>query len=439
MSAGKGEKRVTIRINVRRHLYRTSALAASVLLVSTAGCTGTGKQPAPDPGDAVKGPHRVEASAAPGAGAGPETGAGGHRWIALSQRWRVAQADEAPHLYGLGAAGGTVVAIRAKAGAELPDPVEKAEVTGYDAASGRQLWRVSLQWIPEIWPVGADGIVVLATGLEKDGGIENGELVALDAATGAERWRRRVTRPAYPLRKNVPPGVFAGGAFYYADGPDLFALDPATGAERLEHTGKTVRIVAGPVLVADQLAMVVEDDPAKVDLPGTHLFVVKQDFTLAQQYQYPNRPLVDSLSAAGDVLVSWAEDTMYAVDRRTGKQLWSAPVAAGGTPAPPVGGVVPVLSSAAAGPDATIDSVYGLDLLTGKERWRLGPKEGQYRERHLRVADGTLFALGHAIEIIDCASGKVIFTRPANRGGDLAVAAGDRIVTYTGDSITGFE
>jgi hypothetical protein len=82
--------------------------------------------------------------------------------------------------------------------------------------------------------------------------------------------------------------------------------------------------------------------------------------------------------------------------------------------------------------------IAGIDVATGKRVWNIGNKGGDLNDRSLGVADGMLFAFGHGIEIVDPKQGEVTFTRETNQGGGRVVAAGDRIVVYNQDGISGF-
>jgi outer membrane protein assembly factor BamB len=396
----------------------------------------------------VTGSHRVEV-ASPPEPTGPDgplnTGKADHHWVALSKAWAVAQTDDEPHHYGLGTDGSRVFALRAAMAGTYSEPIGEAELTAYDAGSGNQLWRTNLQWIKGTDPISAEGTVVIATGLgDRGSGLQPAEYVGLDAATGTERWRVKVEHPTPELatgRDNenaMYPGVFLDKVFYYADGTTWIGVDAVTGKQVHRSEDKNFRSVAGPIAVADQLGFLAEPTPDNEVPEQQHhriLVILNKDLSFAKEATFPKFLDPDRLAAAGDVLVSWGDGRMWAIDRRTTNELWNTEYPDRTQPTAPVDGVIPRF-----GFQTSQDSATGIDVATGKEVWTLPPKpEGTMGERHLAGVDGTLFALGHDIEIVDPGSGKVSFVYETNRGGGQAVAAGGNIVVYNQDGITGLK
>jgi outer membrane protein assembly factor BamB len=434
---------------ITRHAGRRAtnglAVAAVVALASGCGLIGGGG----DPGDEIEGPHRVPAAAASEASAPrpdgpPSTGvdAASHHWIALSRAWAIERTDEVPHHYGLGTDGSRAFVLRAEMGATFEDPDKEAELMAVDPVSGNKLWEKKLQWVAGTNPVAAEGTVVVATGTGDIGQeVEPAEYVGLDAATGNERWRVKVTSPISSFTEAnreavLSPGVFLDKVFYYVDGGRLAGVDAVTGKELHWVQAKAYRFVAGPVVVADQLTVLGEptvelDEDARLGRSALPVFDKKLKFV--REYLYPKNQEPEMLAVAGDVVV--ASDGYYmmsGVDHRTAKELWTLPDLKADWIGQPIGGVIPVLHG------TNEYEIAGIDAATGKRVWNIGSKGSDLNDRNLGVADGTLFALGHGIEIIDPKQGKVTFTRETNRGGGQVVAAGDRIVVYNQDGISGF-
>jgi outer membrane protein assembly factor BamB len=427
-------------------LYRRAPIGlvvGAVVAVLMTGCgvvervTGGG-----DPGDKVKGPHRVEATGSTPAGP-VNTGAGGHHWVALSKAWIAQRVDDVPHHYGLGTDGSRVFALRAKMGDTSRDQPGEGELAAFDAASGSVLWEKKLRWVPRTDPVGGAGVVVVATGnVSMPGTDEPAEYVAFDAATGDERWRVSVARPnSSQISKDDLStrtlGVFLGEVFYYADGSKLVGVDARTGKEAHRFVNDKFVILAGPVVAGDQLVALVEPNPKNRDyeIANVHvLAIMNKDLSYARQHDYKKGEGPQGLAAAGDLVVTWDSRDVYAIDRRNGEQVWGIETPERTEPAKPVAGVLPLLDFT-----TSAQAIIGIDLATGQQSWRLAPKTSGQTDRKVGVADGTLFGLGHDIEIIDPRTGKVTFVRDTNRGVSLVIAAGERIVVYSHDGIIAYK
>jgi outer membrane protein assembly factor BamB len=115
-------------------------------------------------------------------------------------------------------------------------------VARFDAADGKELWRVNAgQELSS--GVGCDGALVVLGTLE-------GEVIALDAASGETRWRARVSSEV------VSPPVLAGGLVMVRTGDNrLFALEANDGRRRWFYQRTppvlTVRAPAGMVAEGD--------------------------------------------------------------------------------------------------------------------------------------------------------------------------------------------
>ncbi|MEQ4300054.1 PQQ-binding-like beta-propeller repeat protein [Plantactinospora sp. B6F1] len=414
------------------------------LVLSLALVTGCGLLPTKNGGEPeVEGPHRVPAKEAFSDGGDkgtPETVS--HHWVGLSKVWEVPQLDEVPHRYGLVSDGTRFVGLRKEI-----DGSGEAELTGYDGASGKKLWRQQLPWAAVATPVASGETVVVPLGEEHETLKTPVEFVALDTTTGQERWRAKVSHRAFmgnhvSSRPAPEPGAILDGVFYYADGAKLIGRDLVTGKVRYQRTSKSHYALVGPRAARDHLVVLVRPDPLK-DTEGINtrvrsVAVLSKALKPVHQFDFPEGEAPDEMVTSGDIVVVTSHGEpgrMWGLDARTGKNLWDQPLPRKIRLGLPVGGVL-----------SLVDEEYrfiGHDMLTGEQLWTLATRKGDnqsLRGRMVGVADGTLFGLGHGVEIVDTASGKVIFGHQFTpRGGGLVVAAGGRIVIYNHDGFMGFE
>ncbi|WP_219510618.1 outer membrane protein assembly factor BamB family protein [Nonomuraea ceibae] len=422
---------------------RITGAVAVLCLALSSGCgvlPGSPKESGP-----AEGPRRVTVEAP----AGADDGGGGasHHWVGLNPVWKVEQIDETPQHHGLVSDGTRVVALRKeiKGGAA-------GELTGYDGASGKRLWRRELGWSGASAPVAEDGTVVVPLGAEVDNRVERpGQFVALDTATGEERWRVRVRQRAFMTSHLYLPapaqGAILDGVFYYADGPHLYGRDLVSGKVVHRRTSRSHLAVAGPVRARQGLVVLVRPDPFKhvegVDGTVRSLAVLSPELTPVHQADLPKGTEATEVITGGAIAVvsegGGTNPHMWGFDTRTGKRLWSRPLGKSQYVGPPVRGVVPVLD----GSRNHEQRFVGHDLRTGERLWTLEPRKAEVRidrARTMGVADGTLFGLGHGVEIVDPATGKVTFAHQFTpRGGGRVVAAAGRIVIYNHDGLMGFD
>jgi outer membrane protein assembly factor BamB len=169
--------------------------------------------------------------------------------------------------------------------------------------------------------------------------------------------------------------------------------------------------------------------------------VVNKNFSLVSTYAYPEARTAPNcapyyagarLAAEGDIVVSWNDKVLCAIDKNAGRLLWSKPIR-DQYPAPVVAGVIPVFQDTPA-----TDPVIGIDARTGRQLWENQappPGEGLGIPRTgIGVADGTLFSLGHHIGIIEPATGKTIVDMQPRLGDDLTGGSGTYGGNYGGDA-----
>jgi outer membrane protein assembly factor BamB len=427
-------------VNVRKTGIRSIALLSplALMLGLLSGCGAEEK----DPGDQVQGPHRVEKSdpsplANPGS---PRPGETGQHWIALSKAWQVAQSDNEPHHYGLAGDGKRVFALRRLI--TRTDPRPDGELTAYDAATGAQLWRKELPWLESTSPVADGDTIVVLAGDNRQGWTQDpGTYIAFDSTTGDIRWTIEVANRAasstIPSDVRQPgSGAILDGVFYYADGQKVAGVDLVTGAERFKHVSENYENTVGPIVAGDALALIAKPTLGNLRVEPNHVaVVVNKDLSLLSMANFPGSAEPEGLEASGDILVSWGFREIWGIDKRTGKGVWTVDRPENADPTTPIGKVLPIHTG---GDDE--EELLGLDITTGKQLWKVSPKaaEESFRARKLSVADGTLFALGHGIEIIDSDTGNITFSRATVRGGGIAVATAEQIVIYNHDGITGY-
>jgi YD repeat-containing protein len=256
-------------------------------------------------------------------------------------------------------------------------------VETYGAATGDRRWEVSLESAVNTSPAVGGGLVVVGDAV--------GDVVALDIRDGSRRWRFPTTGEVRSSAAIVDGVVYVGSA----DG-HLYALDLATGTKRWAY-----------------------------DAGGS----------------VTRSPAVDG----GVVYVGAAGGTFSAVDAASGTRRWQKGLGPGqiGSPA-----VADGLVGAASGFDdaAAPHVVFGLDALTGEERWRFSAPSGQVLGIGA-LGDGLVFAPGGDgnVYAVDAANGAHRWTFDAHgtlgsvdalAGGILYVAGGDRAV-YAVDARTG--
>ena len=403
-----------------------------------------------DKGNGSNGPHRVagEQPSPPANDASPQWDAPSHTWVALSEDWTVPQVDKSPHAYGLASDDQRVFTLRKPLG-DLGESLRQepeAELTAYDGASGKRLWRKTLPWIQDASPVASNGIVVVPSGKQEDGSVtgpQAANYIAFDSATGAERWRvkvsQRATFPTVISRPGNAPGVFFKGVFYYGDGPKLVGVDPATGRVRYQTAGKNHVIVAGPVVAGGRITVIAEEpfNPSAPSYVRT-AFMFTPDLKGQVSSDFPEHAKPEAITASGDVLVAWGANVIWATDARNGRGLWSKQLPDLTETTGVLGKVIIVHDFR----DNAKKKFLGYDLLSGKQLWTTIPPNlsGSTTESfNVGIADGTLFALAHGITIINATNGEKVFTHSTNRGGGLVTTAAGRIVVYNQDGITGFK
>ena len=202
-----------------------------------------------------------------------------------------------------------------------------AQVTAFDAQSGRRLWQVELSRDDDEGILGG-GIAAQKDQLFVTTGFA--DVVALDAKNGREIWRKRLNGPI-----RAAPTVWAGRVFAVTVANELFALSAEDGRELWTHAG--LREVAGLVGAAPAAAegsvVVVPYSSGEVvalriengrEVWTETLTALQRSGAVSSISHIRGRPVIDR----GIVYIVGNSNRTVAVDLRTGTRLWE--VAAGG-------------------------------------------------------------------------------------------------------------
>ncbi len=216
------------------------------------------------------------------------------------------------------AADGGIPGAPAHAGGLVVFATDRGTVGAVDATTGAMAWTASAD-DPVIGSVAiADGTVVVST---NGGDVGHGTLVALDLKTGAQRWRTDV---GYFGRVGTP-GI-AGGRVYDSTGLDtstpgshhIVAVDLATGAIDWAFANATDDPVYTPAINGDEAYIPGED----------HTLTRVATATGAVDWTFTANGVVEVVPAlaGGAVYTASNNDSAFALDRATGKELWSLPI-----------------------------------------------------------------------------------------------------------------
>ncbi|MDT0320380.1 outer membrane protein assembly factor BamB family protein [Streptomyces millisiae] len=345
------------------------------------------------------------------------------------------------------------------------------QVTGAPAVAPPAQAQAPARWRPwrfrmnnDLWgsPVVRDGLLY----------VTSFEVHALDVASGRRQFKTREV--AWSM-------AVSGGRVLASDGPSLYALDATDGTDRwriaIDGWIYALRADRGTVVTATRGGGVQAWEAANGEqlweLSGAQTDFETQD----------TAPVVH-----GGVVYLWGEGLLYALEARTGAELWRHPVGdtsvTGGVPvrvAPTDDGVVYVSAGSRvlaldAGTGAErwrfdapaailcpptyesprsraagiyfadyLGTVYALDVTTGDDRWRIAT-EARAGTDPVLVADGLVhLGSGSAMYTLDAvsgtprwrfAAGAAIVGSPVVSGGRLHFGSEDHCL-YTLDAVSG--
>jgi len=225
-------------------------------------------------------------------------------------------------------------------------------------------------------------------------------LVAVSLSTGKEVWRG----PATALRATV--AASAGLAYVLGEDASFHALDAATGREKwtlafARTSCESMPVVRDGTVYVTRNVLVTAADANRAASYYLHLVALDAN-TGQERWRYPSAPIgitggvcFGQPIVTADSVFAVAEQTLYAVNRATGRETWKPvevrrPVE-GQVRAVPVGGLVDA-GSVLVG--VTPGFVVAFDKASGKTAWEV---PGQYRESSpsTAVAGRVLYFQGH--------------------------------------------
>ncbi|MDF2178937.1 outer membrane protein assembly factor BamB [Aliiglaciecola sp. CAU 1673] len=192
---------------------------------------------------------------------------------------------------------------------------ENGDVFALDVNTGEVKWRAKVKGEVLARPAVDEGTVVVNTGA--------GVMFALDAETGEQRWRYESEVPPLSLRGVSAASISSGGAIVGTASGKLAAVILNNGQIAWEQA------VAAPT-GATELERIVDIDVEPLVLGGM-IYVVSFDGTLAavdirsgrvvwkREYKSYRRISLD----ANNLFVVDNNSVVYALDRRSGVELWS--------------------------------------------------------------------------------------------------------------------
>src|SRR5690606_23931816 len=201
------------------------------------------------------------------------------------------------------------------------------QVQAIEADTGRRVWRVVLESregddvaISGGGIAFADGRVYATTGFA--------DVIALDAASGREIWRRSLNGPI-----RAAPTIFKGRVFVITIANELHALDARDGRVLWNHIGitETAGLVGTASPAAEESVVIAGYSSGEVvALRIENGRVVWSDSLTALRRSDPvstlahirGRPVIDR----GRVIVVANSGRTVAIDLRTGTRLWERPV-----------------------------------------------------------------------------------------------------------------
>lgn len=284
----------------------------------------------------------------------------------------------------------------------------------------------------------ADGVVFIIAS-----SAAQGRLLALDAATGARRWSQPIG-PSYPSRWCGATPAVAQGLVYAPAWGRMVAYDARSGAVRWRAGNSFCGAGATPTVVNGKLFTNSANDYADVEArdaaSGRLLWSSKPCIGTPASCTIAS---VAAPLAAGDGIVYMTNHNagMAAYEASTGRQLWSRVVGPGSIDSAPVveGDVVYVSVAMHDG------RLYALNRRTGAELW--WAPTGYYNHSTPALADGLLYvgSDGQGVTAVDAKTGAIrwqqnalgtVRTSPAVANGVVYLGADDGRL-YALDARTG--
>ena len=246
---------------------------------------------------------------------------------------------------------------------------------------GQTLWTASMSSEVLVPPVAAFGAVLVRS--------VDGRIVALEPADGSERWSVSNTPPALTLTGYGQPTLVAGGVLVGLDDGRLLALELASGRLIWES------VLSVPSGRSEVERLVDVDADLVVDDQGIYVAnyqgrAARLEPARGQVVWSVPMSSVAGLTIAGErVIVVDEEDGVHALERGSGRALWTSEALRGRRLSPPA--VLPGGETIAVGD--LEGYVHVLSLEDGALAGRARPARERIASRPL-VDDGHVFVLG---------------------------------------------
>lgn len=263
-------------------------------------------------------------------------------------------------------------------------------------------------------PVVADGRFYFA---------EGSNITALDPATGARLWSTTIRNNPTAVTSKI---LSHGSRIFFPDTPDVLCLDGATGQVVWRYAPDSQAVVAESAV--DDRAMYIGTRDHKVsalDINDGHPI-----WTVDVGPGWTELGLVQGISLASDTvyvgITHWIAHNGYlqsavivALDRHTGQELWRYQGAGdqNGIVATPV-----VAGNNLIAADVIFGSVFAVDRFTGKEVWRRSSAPGGYGPTDSPIIIGDTAFIASAdtyFYALDSKSGKAYWSS-LGRGGSFS-------------------
>jgi outer membrane protein assembly factor BamB len=259
-----------------------------------------------------------------------------------------------------------------------------ARVSAYDAASGREVWRIDMARRDKRDKEGfggglafADGRVFVSSGYRF--------VAAIDAASGKEIWRQQTEAPVH-----AAPTVSGGRVIVESVDDQLLTFDAATGT-----TGWNYQALTEPARILAATSPAVSGDAVVASFASGELVALQaangnglwslvlsksnRNSALSEIRDIPGRPVI----YRGDVFAVSHSGVFTDVELRTGAQRWELPVTSVSTPWP-AGDVVYVTDTAGEVICASRDS--------GQIYWIVDMNKGAKKKKERGLWSGPILA-----------------------------------------------
>lgn len=192
---------------------------------------------------------------------------------------------------------------------------ENGDVVAVNAESGELVWRVQVPGEVLVSPAVAEGFVVVKLG--------SGNMIALNPDNGEQRWLFENEQPPLSIRGTSEPVIDSGGVIYGTASGRIGVLVVDRGYQAWEEA------VATPKGSTD-LSRLVDVDAKPIVVAGTVYAIAfngelyAMDLRTGQQLWKRDYASFRNMAVSGTVLyLVDSVGRIYAVDRRNGTELWS--------------------------------------------------------------------------------------------------------------------